>query len=140
MNEIEKTPIKRLYIWHHENITLECYGCDTNEKKRKINPHCLPPSDTTHTLYGNVYLIQKINDNFTDLDIAQYGMLSYYIQDKYDNLEQDYGYITGSDEDLEIPDDTPIEIIKKINLPGKNKVKSVDSKQLCALEYDTTNY
>ena len=141
LKDIEETPMKRLHLWTHDNITLECYGCDTNEMKRKINPHCLPPSETTYTLYGNVYLVQKINENFTDLDISQYGMLSYYIQEKYENLEQDYEYITGTDEELEIQEETQGEILtKKINLPGKNKVKSEDSKQLYELEYDTTNY
>jgi|TARA_B110000208_G_scaffold192038_1_gene262096 hypothetical protein len=154
LSQIDDRSLKRLHSWRHENITLECYGCDVNDKKQGLNSHELPKSDTIHTLYGDIYLTQKINDISRDLDISQYGMLSYYIHEKYDNVEDpEYNNDMSDDEDnIDELDDTPIgsdkEIIsgKKITpkkiLTGKKRNKETIKNiiNVIELEYDKTEY
>ena len=135
----DKRNIKNVYIWSHDNIILECYGCDTDEGAEKINSHCLPPSESAYNLYGDIYLVSKLNGNIINLDISQYGMLSYCIQERYENLDVcDYVETANSEEetDDEIDD---IETPPKIN----NVDQNTDSPKIIAadeLDYDTTNY
>jgi hypothetical protein len=141
INISDKRPIKILYIWTHDNITLECYGCDVNDSNENINTHCLPPNENIHTLYGNIYIVSKINNHITDLDISQYGMLSYYIQEKFDNISG-CDYLDDTDTDEEMDDDSTCEtnVSKNIPHPKKFHKKQEQVKDLEELEYDETKY
>ena len=35
LKNIDKRNIKLFYVWEHDNITLECYGCDKSENNEK---------------------------------------------------------------------------------------------------------
>ena len=137
INTFDERSIKRVYVWKHDNITLECYGCDTNENNEKINSHILPSNENIYTLYGNIYLVSKINNSITDLDISQYGMLSYYIQEKYDTMGAcEYIDNTESEEDT---DEEPEEEKNLKESPEKN-AKYEKQEIVEELEYDNTNY
>lgn len=139
LKNIDKRNIKLFYVWEHDNITLECYGCDKSENNEKINSHCLPPSEKMYTLYGNIYIVSKINNNISDIDISQYGMLSYYIQEKYENIDIcDYDNNIEEDEsEEETSSEIPAKkkILNKSNTSQKSTIVNKDE-----LNYDTTDY
>ena len=140
LKSIDKRNIKLFYIWKHDNISLECYGCDKSENNEKINSHCLPPNENSYTLYGNIYIINKINDNITDLDISQYAMLSYCFQDKYDNLDI-CDYVESSEENESDEENYVITPASKKYILNKDKSSNtiVDMNKE-ELNNDTTNY
>jgi len=138
LSEIDGRNVKLITQWRHDNATLECYGCDTNIHNEKINTHNLPPSDLSYILYGDIYLVYKINNMIIELDIPQYGMMTYYIEERYENTESS-GQIDEitSDEDIEENTDEIIEVSKK---PPKKKISNTCDKILDELDYDNTNY
>lgn len=138
LSKIDNRNVKLIIQWKHDNAILECYGCDTNTHKEKINTHNLPPSDLSYILYGDIYLVYKINNRVIELDISQYGMMTYYIEERYENMESS-GTIddTTSDEDIEENNDEIIEASKKT---PKKKNSNNCEKILDELDYDNTNY
>lgn len=139
LSTIDARCLKKTYTWEHENITLECYGCHEVNLGEKINSHNLPPSENTYTLYGSIYLVYKINNTITDLDISQYGMLSYCIEERYESLyiSENIQEITSEEEDNE--EITNEKVVRKIS-PKKHKSKPDEGEILDELDYDNTNY
>jgi hypothetical protein len=136
--KINDRNIKLIYHWSHDNGILECYGCDKNLYKEKINTHNLPPSNLSYTLYGDIYLVYKINDSIIDLDISHYGMMTYYIEERYENLDiQEKFDEIISDEEMDENENIIDEIIE---LPKKKIKKNTNDKILDELDYDNTNY
>ena len=137
--KIDNRKIKLIDQWTHDNGILECYGCDKDSHKNKVNTHTLPPSNLTYTLYGNIYLVYKINESYIDLDISHYGMMTYYIEERFENIDiQENIDEIISDEEIEENEDINDEIIQ---LP-KKKIKNTNTndKILDDLDYDNTNY
>ena len=152
---LDKRTIKLLYQWEHDNIVLECYGCEQNEWVEKINSHVLPLSDTIYTLYGDIYLSHKINGLTRDLDISQYAMVSYYIQEKCNNADDvDYmSDVSDSDESIDehkYTDDTThisckneskLNISKQMKQMKQDKIDNqIELENPVELEYDNTVY
>ena len=120
LSSIDDRSIQLIEEWKHDNAVLECYGCLKNLNKEKINTHNLPPSDLSHTLYGDIYLVYRVNDSIIDMDISQYGMLCYYIEERYDNVELSQKFNDeASDEEIEEND----EIIETSVKDKKEKCK-----------------
>ena len=127
LSSIDDRNIQLIDEWKLDNAVLECYGCLKNLNKEKINSHTLPPSDLSYTLSGNIYLIYRVNDSIIDIDISHYGMLCYYIEERYENIEITHTinediYDEEIEENGEI-NDTSVKIkkmtIKKNNIPEK---------------------
>jgi len=139
LSTIDTRCLKKTYTWQHENITLECYGCHENNNAEQINSHHLPPSENTYTLYGSIYLVYKINNTITDLDISQYGMLSFCIEERYESLDISENIHEISSDEEESEEVTNEKIKHKIS-PKKYKSKPDEGDILDELDYDNTNY
>tara|TARA_B100000900_G_C20589150_1_gene720916 strand:+ start:1354 stop:1842 length:489 start_codon:yes stop_codon:yes gene_type:complete len=133
---IDKRAIKNIHTWYHDNITLECYGYDKNDLNDKINIHNLPPTENEILLYGDLYLVYKINNVISDLDISQYGMLTFYIEERFDNLEslETDNYISSEEETDEI--ETKKDKNFKINKVKKENTEDFKDE----LDYDVYKY
>lgn len=136
LSTIDTRYIKNIYTWFHDNITLECYGYDKNDHNEKINIHNIPPTENEILLYGDLYLVYKINNVISDLDISQYGMLTFYIEERFDNLESlEFSNYISSEEEIDE------EIIESKKQFKKNINEKVDSKDLKnELDYDNYKY
>ena len=138
--KIDNRNLKLIDQWTHDNGILECYGCDKVFEKEKLNTHNLPPSNLSYTLYGDIYLVYKINNSFTDLDISHYGMMTYYIEERYENIDiQEKFDEIISDEEIEENDNINDEIIESPKKKTKKNTNTND-KILDELDYDNTNY
>ena len=139
LSSIDDRSIQLVEEWKQDNAVLECYGCLKNLNKEKINTHNLPPSDLSHTLYGDIYLVYRVNDSIIDMDISQYGMLCYYIEERYDNVELSQKFNEDiSDEEVEENDeiiDTSLKIKKK-----NVKKNNIQEKLFDELDRDETKY
>lgn len=140
LSTIDNRSIKLIEEWKHDNVILECYGCNRCTQKDTLNTHNLPPCEISHTLYGDIYLVYKINNNIIDMDISQYGMLCYCIEERYENIEiSDKIDENNSDEDIEEND----KIIESSTIKSKKTKKTHSNsyeKILDELERDETNY
>lgn len=138
LSSIDYRNIQLIEEWKLDNAVLECYGCLKNLNQEKINTHNLPPSDLSHTLYGDIYLIYRVNDSIIDMDISQYGMLCYYIEERYDNVEISQKFNEDiSDEEIEENDeiiDVSIKIKKTV------KKNNIQEKLFDELDRDETKY
>ena len=135
---IDHRSIQLVEEWKLDNAVLECYGCLKNLNKEKINTHNLPSSDLSHTLYGDIYLVYRVNDSIIDMDISQYGMLCYYIEERYDNVELSQKFNDeASDEEIEENDE-----IIDVSIKIKKTVKKINiqEKLFDELERDETKY
>ena len=127
LSTIDNRNIQLIEKWTLDNAMLECYGCLKNLNKEKINIHNLPPSELSHTLYGDIYLVYRVNDSIIDMDISQYGMLCYYIEERYDNLVISQKFneeisdeeIEDNDENIDISVKIKKRTVKKNNTPEK---------------------
>tara|TARA_B000000557_G_scaffold261948_1_gene261849 strand:+ start:2949 stop:3443 length:495 start_codon:yes stop_codon:yes gene_type:complete len=138
LSSIDDRNIQLIEEWKLDNAVLECYGCLKNLNKEKINTHNLPPSDLSHTLYGDIYLVYRVNDSIIDMDISQYGMLCYYIEERYDNVEISQKFNEDiSDEEIE-----EIDEIIDVSIKIKKTVKknNIQEKLFDELEKDETKY
>lgn len=126
--------------WSHDNVILECYGCLKNLNKEKINTHNLPLSELSHTLYGDIYLVYRVNNSIIDMDISQYGMLCYCIEERYENIDLTHKMNDDiSDEEKEEVDEI-IESSVKVKSKSKIKKNNIPEKLLDELERDETKY
>ena len=139
LSSIDDRNIQLIQEWKQDNTVLECYGCLKNLNKQKINTHNLPSSDLSYTLYGDIYLVYRVNDSIIDMDISHYGMLCYYIEERYENIEITHKINEDiSDEEIEDNDeiiDTSVKIKKKTVNKNNNPEKFLDE-----LERDETIY
>jgi len=134
--KLDSRNLKLIDKWVHDNSLLECYGNDIFTNGENINTHVLPPSDLTYILYGNIYLVYRINESIIDLDISQYGMIAYYISERYENL-----CISDNFSDISTDEEIEEKIEEKINddnIKPKNKLSNITIAD--ELDYDYTNY
>ena len=140
LSTIDNRNIQLIEEWKHDNSVLECYGCLKNLNKEKINTHNLPISDLSYTLYGDIYLVYKVNNSIIDMDISHYGMLCYYIEERYENEITHKINENNSDEEIEEIEEND-EIVDSFEIKKKTKKKhNIQEKLLDELERDETIY
>ena len=122
-----KQKIIKLYEWKYEDMIIECYGTKDIVEKLPINTHKLPCCEK-YILYGDLFLVAKINLTYCDFDISQYAEFS-SIHDEYSDVSDN-----SDDSDEEID-----EYHENITIVKKNVVtKHIFQDKI--LDFDTTTY
>ena len=80
--------VESIYEWKYENMTIICYGNKDNSDL-PVNLHKLPIDDSNN-LYGDIFIIAKINRSYCDFDITQYAVFSCFIQEKFLGKSSEY--------------------------------------------------